>query len=401
VNESAIHSMPLNVGRDCGWSLPPLQQTVAFGVPLEDALPQAALRLSARRLAVVTTNSLTGPGGLAEALRNILGSKLHSFVAGIHSHTPRADVVRVIKALEGADGVVTLGGGSVCDSAKAARLCLANGITDAAGMDRLRSYDKAKGSEPDSTISPSLPFIAVATTLSAAEFTSGAGVTDERGPRKQVFVYPGLAPDIVILDPHVTRQTPPRLWFSTGMRALDHALETWCSTNPTPLSDAYSSYAARLLITSLQKVFDSPNDLQARLDCMKGAWLSILGPAAGVVKAGASHGMGHALGGTAGMPHGETSCVMLPHVLRYNASVNGDRQAVIAASVGNPTTPLADIVAGLILHLGLPTRIRDTGVSETVMAAVAEAALHDPLLASNPRPIKSLTEVRLLLEQAW
>jgi maleylacetate reductase len=185
------------------------------------------------------------------------------------------------------------------------------------------------------------------------------------------------------------------------MRALDHALETWCSTNPTPLSDAYSSYAARLLITSLQKVFDSPNDLQARLDCMKGAWLSILGPAAGVVKTGASHGMGHALGGTAGMPHGETSCVMLPHVLRYNASVNGDRQAVIAASVGNPTTPLADIVAGLILHLGLPTRIRDTGVSETVMAAVAEAALHDPLLASNPRPIKSLTEVRLLLEQAW
>lgn len=387
--------------RDCGWALPSTQQTVAFGVPLADALPEAALRLSARRLAVVTTNSLAGPGGLAETLRNILGSKLHSFVAGIHSHTPRADVARVIKALEGADGVVTLGGGSVCDSAKAARLCIANGITDAAGMDRIRSYDKAKGSEPDGTISPSLPFIAVATTLSAAEFTSGAGVTDERGPRKQVFVYPGLAPDIVILDPQVTRQTPPRLWFSTGIRALDHALETWCSTNPTPLSDAYSSYAAGLLITSLKKVFDSPNDLQARLECMKGAWLSILGLSAGVVKAGASHGMGHALGGTAGMPHGETSCVMLPHVLRYNASVNGDRQAVIAARVGNPTTPLADIVASLISHLGLPTRIRDTGVSETVMAAVAEAALHDPLLAHNPRPIISLTDVRLLLEQAW
>ena len=385
---------------DSGWSLPSTPQTVAFGVPIADALPEAALRLSAHRLAVVTTNSLAGSGGLAEVVRNILGQKFHSVVAGIHSHTPRADVVRVIKALEGADGVVTLGGGSVCDSAKAARLCLANGITDAVGMDRLRPYNKAKGSEPDTTISPSLPFIAVATTLSAAEFTSAAGVTDERGPRKQVFVYSGLAPDIVILDPQVTRQTPPKLWFSTGIRALDHALETWCSTNPTPLSDAHSSYAARLLISSLQKVFDSPNDIPARLDCMKGAWLSILGPASGV-KAGASHGIGHALGGTAGMPHGETSCVMLPHVLRYNASVNADRQAVIAASVGNATTPLADIVAGLISRLGLPTRIRDTGVSETVMAAVAEAALHDPLLASNPRPIKSLTDVRLLLEHAW
>src|SRR3981189_2356844 len=287
-----LHAMPMS---DSGWSLPSTPQTVAFGVPIADAMPEAAQRLSARRLAVVTPNSLAGAGGLGEDVRHILVPKFRPVVAGIHSHTPRADVVRVIKALEGADGVVTIGGGSVCDSAKAARLCLANGITDAVGMDRLRSYDKTKGSEPDSTISPSLPFIAVATTLSAAEFTSGAGVTDERGPRKQVFVYPGLAPDIVILDPQVTRHTPPRLWFSTGMRALDHALETWCSTNPTPLSDAYSSYAARLLITSLQKVFDSPNDLQARLDCMKGAWLSILGPAAGAIKAGPSHGMGPAL----------------------------------------------------------------------------------------------------------
>jgi maleylacetate reductase len=390
----------MRAGPDFGWSLPSIQQTVAFGVPIADALPEAAHRLSARHLAVVTTNSLAGSGGLAEVVRSILGPKFHSVVAGIHSHTPRADVVRVIKALQGADGIVTIGGGSVCDCAKAARLCLANRITDAVGIDNLRPYHTAKGSEPDSIVSPSLPFIAVATTLSAAEFTSAAGVTDERGPRKQVFVYPGLAPDIVILDPQVTTQTPPKLWFSTGIRALDHALETWCSTNPTPLSDAHSCHAARLLITSLQEVFDSPNDIHVRLNCMKGAWLSILGPASGV-KAGASHGIGHALGGTAGMPHGETSCVMLPHVLRYNASVNGDRQAIIASAVGSPTTPLADIVAALISRLGLPTRLRDAGVSEKVIAAVAEAAIHDPLLSSNPRPIKSLSEVMLLLEQAW
>jgi maleylacetate reductase len=387
------------MGHDSGWSQPSSQQTVAFGMPIADALPEAIRRLSARRLAVVTTNSLAGPGGLAEAVRNILGPKFHSIVAGIHSHTPRADVIRVIKALEGADGVVTIGGGSVCDSAKAARLCLANHISDAAGMDSLRPYNR-KGTEPDPTMPPSLPFIAVATTLSAAEFTSGAGVTDERGPRKQVYVYPRLGPDIVILDPQVTTQTPPRLWFSTGIRALDHAVETWCSTNPTPLSDAHSSYAARVLITSLPKVLESPSDIAARLDCMKGAWLSILGPASGV-KAGASHGMGHALGGTAGMPHGETSCVMLPHVLRYNAPVNGDRQAAIASAVGSPTTPLADIVAALVSRLGLPTRLRDAGVPEKVVAAVAEAALHDPLLASNPRPIESLSEVVLLLQQAW
>jgi len=390
--------------RNVGWSPPIPQHTVAFGIPIADALIDAVQRLSARRVAVVTTNSLAGPGGLAEFLRKILGSKFHSRVAGIRPHSPREGVIRVVKALEGADGVVTIGGGSVCDSVKAARLCLANGIADSAGMDRLKPHGQSEGGESDAMLLPTLPFIAVPTTLAAGEFTSGAGVTDERGPVKQVFIYPGLGPDIVILDPEMTRATPPRLWFSSGIRALDHAVETWCSTSTTPISDAYSLHAARLLVVSLRKVFDAPDDMQARLDCMKGAWLSIIGLASGTntsVKAGASHGLGHALGGTAGMPHGETSCVMLPHVLRYNASVNAERQAVIVASIGEVANPLADIVEGLVSHLGLPGRLRDAGISESVLAAVATAALNDPLMASNPRPIESITEIMQLLRQAW
>jgi maleylacetate reductase len=382
-----------------GWSTSSQQQTVAFGVPIAEAIVEAVRRLSMRRVAVVTTNSLSGPGGLAEAVVKVLGSKFQSIVSGIHPHTPREDVIRVAKALDGIDGVVTIGGGSVCDSVKAARLCLANGISDPVGMDRLRPYHN-RNSEPDETRSPTLPFIAVPTTLSAGEFSSAAGVTDERGPLKQVFVYPRLSPDIVILDPEMTTQTPNRLFFSTGLRAVDHAVETWCSINPTPLSDAYSLHAARLLITSLRRVLDVPADMEARLDCMKGAWLSILGAAAGV-KAGASHGMGHALGGTAGMPHGETSCVMLPHILRYNASVNGNRQAVIASAVGSPDMMLADIVSNLVAALGLPVRLRDAGVTESQIGDVATAAVHDPLLASNPRPISSLDVVLELLKQAW
>jgi maleylacetate reductase len=383
-----------------GWSISSQQQTVAFGVPMAEALVEAMRRLSMRRVVVVTTNSLSGPCGLAQAVVKVLGSKFQSIVSGIHPHTPREDVIRVAKALHGIDGVVTIGGGSVCDSVKAARLCLANGISDPLGIDRLRPYHRGGNSEPDETRSPTLPFIALPTTLSAGEFSSAAGVTDERGPLKQVFVYPRLSPDIVILDPEMTKQTPHRLFFSTGLRAVDHAVETWCSINPTPLSDAYSLYAARLLITSLRRVLDVPADMEARLACMKGAWLSILGPAAGV-KAGASHGMGHALGGTAGMPHGETSCVMLAHILRYNASVNANRQAVIASAVGSPDMMLADIVANLVAALGLPVRLRDAGVSESQIGAVAAAALHDPLLASNPRPISSLEVVLELLKQAW
>jgi maleylacetate reductase len=383
-----------------GWCTSSYRQTVAFGIPMADALSEALRRLPARKIALVTIDDLSGPRQLAEKVAEVLGDRLHSTISGSRPHSPRADVIRVAQSLQGVDGVVTIGGGSVCDTVKGARLCVANGITSTEGMDRLRPYHKAAGSEPENIRTPSLPFISIATTLSAGEYTSAAGVTDERGPVKQVFIYPGMAPDIVILDPEMTRSTPPSLFFSTGFRAVDHAIETWCSINPTPLSDAYSLHAARLLITSLLRVFDEPADMEARLSCLEGAWLSMLGPADGV-KAGGSHGLGHALGGTGGMSHGETSCVMLPHVLRYNMELNGDRQAVIAAAVGKPGTPLADIIAEVVAHLGLPGRLRDAGISEAVLGKVAEAALHDPMLATNPRPIRSLDVVEDLLRKAW
>jgi maleylacetate reductase len=384
-----------------GWLTTAMQQTVAYGIPLAEALPEAVRRFSARRVTLVTTNSLSKPGGLAEMARGILGSKLHSVIDGMRPHTPRSQVIRVAEGLKGADAVVTIGGGSVCDSVKAARLCVANNVLTAAEMDRFRTYKDNPGGEGDSTVPPTLPFIAVPTTLSAAEFTAGAGVTDERGPVKQVFLYPRLGADIVILDPAMTLQTPPRLFFSTGIRAVDHAVESWCAINSNPLSDAYSFFAARLLIPSLRKVFVAPDDLQSRLDCMKGSWLSILGAASGSLKSGASHGIGHALGGTGGMPHGETSCVMLAHVLRYNASTNSDRQAVLASALGEADTPLADIIEGLVSSLELPHRLRDAGISEASLDAIAEVALTDPLVGTNPRPIKTVKEIRRLLQQAW
>jgi maleylacetate reductase len=384
-----------------GWLTAAVQPTVAYGIPLAEALREAVERLSARSVAVVTTNSLSEPGGLAETARGILGSKFHSIIAGMRPHTPRSQVIRVAEGLKGADAVVTIGGGSVCDSVKAARLCLANGVLTTADMDRFRTYKNNPGGEGDLTVPPTLPFIAVPTTLSAAEFTSGAGVTDERGPVKQVFLYPRLGADIVILDPAMTRRTPPRLFFATGMRAVDHAVENWCSINGNPLSDAYSLFAARLLIPSLEKVFIAPDDMEARLDCMKGSWLSILGAASGSLKSGASHGIGHALGGTGGMPHGETSCVMLAHVLRYNASANADRQALMASALGKADTPLADIIERLVSSLELPHRLRDAGISEAALDTIAEVALQDPLVGTNPRPIKTVKEIRQLLQQAW
>ena len=219
-------------------------------------------------------------------------------------------------------------------------------------------------------------------------------------PRKEGYTHERLVPSHVVLDATMTQATPDRLWFSTAIRAIDHAVEAWCSVNPTPYSDAMSLHALRLLGPALQRLAKSSDDLDARLQCQIGAWLSIQGFVAGVAF-GASHGIGHALGGTAGMPHGETSCVMLPHVLRFNTSVNGARQASLSEAMGRPGIATAEVVSELVAALGMPTSLRDAGVVRDMLQKVADEAMHDMFIKTNPRPIDSTDQILELLEQAW
>jgi len=381
--------------RQPGRYTPPPRQTVSYGVPAAEALAGELERMGAARAVLVTNTSLARDGGLARQLEASLGARCVALVTGVRAHSPREDTLRIARTLtqERADVVVGFGGGSVTDAIKVATLCLANGIDDVAAFDRVRAP------APDAK-TPVVPYISLPTTLSAGEFTNYAGITDERGPRKELYWHGELAPDTVILDPAVTLATPPRLWFGTGIRAVDHAVETWCSVNATPLVEATALHALRLLPAALYGCQKDPDDLAARLEAMVGAWLSVQGVATGV-DLGASHGIGHVLGGTAGMPHGETSCVMLPHVLRYNFAINGERQQSLAAAMGAPDTPAADQIAALVAALGLPGRLRDAEVPRALLPRIAEEAMHDLWIPTNPRPITSPAQVLELLEAAW
>jgi maleylacetate reductase len=150
----------------------------------------------------------------------------------------------------------------------------------------------------------------------------------------------------------------------------------------------------------LPAVKSDPAGLEARLDCQIGAWMSMVGSQTGVSK-GASHGIGHVLGGTAGVPHGYTSCLMLPHVLRFNYSVNADKQARVSEALGRPGEPAADVVAELIAGLGLPTRLRDVEVNRDQLDLIAENSMHDRWIHTNPRKIEGPAVVRELLDAAW
>jgi len=372
-------------------------QQVWLGIQLSVALDVLLDEWGVARAMLVTNTSLSGSGRPAASVQGLLGRHCVGYVAGVGAHAPMEDVVRIVRATRDADAdlIVGLGGGSVCSAIKIARLALANGVNSVADLQAL-----ADAAQPDG---PLVRAIAIPTTLSAGEFTPFAGARDPATGQKRPFHYPGLAPDAVVMDAALVRGTPLPLWLATGIRALDHIVETWCSVDSSPLSDAAALHASRLLVPALEACARS-GERRASDDvlhsCQAAAWLAIQGVAAGVAQ-GASHGIGHELGGLAGMPHGITSCIMLPQVLRFNASVNLHRQDALAAYLEWPSGGLADGIAALVASLGLPGRLRDAGISKDVLPRVADAALHNAWVRTNPRVFDDAQAILGLLEQAW
>jgi maleylacetate reductase len=381
----------------------PAMESVIYGRPFAEALAQEVDRLEARAVFILASGTLARETDVIERARQMLGNRYAGVCAKIGAHTPRSDCVAAANTAReaGADLIVTIGGGSVTDAAKMVGLCLGNGIREAGELDRLRAVTEADGTvrRPE-VAAPALRSIAVPTTLSAGEYTASAGCTDTARHVKEMFGHPLVMPRVVILDPAATLHTPEWLFLSTGIRAVDHAVEDICSIQAQPYSEAASFEALRLLGRGLPAAKADPKSLEARLDCQIGAWLSMVGSQSGVSK-GASHGIGHVLGGTAQVPHGYTSCVMLPHVLRFNEPATAAPQARVAEALGHAGGKAADAVAGLIAGLGLPTRLRDVGVSEDQLDRIAELSMHDRWVHTNPRKIDGPSVVRRLLDAAW
>ena len=381
----------------------PPMDSVIYGKPFAETLAGEAQRLGANAVYLLAGRTLSRETDVLDQVRGALGNKLAGICTEMGAHTPRPDVVAAANAARaaGADLLATVGGGSVTDAAKMVGLCLGNDVTRPEQLDKLRVETRPDGSTHRPTVAPpSVRSIGVPVTLSAGEFTAFAGCTDTARQVKESFAHPLMVPRTVILDPAITLHTPQWLFLSTGIRAVDHAVEDICSVNSQPFSDGTSLHALRLLGRGLRATKADPASVEARLDCQIGAWLSIVGSQNNVQK-GASHAIGHVLGGTAGVPHGYTSCVMLPHVLRFNADVNADRQQWVSEALGHPDEPAADVVAALIAELGLPARLRDVGVKEDMLDRIAEGSMHDRWIHTNPRKIEGPSVVRELLDAAW
>jgi alcohol dehydrogenase class IV len=249
----------------------------------------------------------------------------------ISQHAPMAEIEDGVRIAKGADAIVSFGGGSPIDAAKLIALRLG-----------------------------AIPHVAVPTTLSVAELASGAGYTNEQGD-KAGMRDPRQMVSTVIYDAELTLTTPMELWLSTGIRALDHAVEGFLAEGEHPFNDVMALEAIRRLFDSLPRAKAAPDDVGVRTENQLAAWFSFTLPAASA--AGLSHTMGKQIGARHGIPHGVTSCLLLPHVMRYLAPRMPDRVVRL---------PSPDDVSDLIASLDLPQHIAAYGIGEPELRRAAE-----------------------------
>jgi len=367
-------------------------EEVHYGKPAAQSVAEVVKAHGAERVFLMVSGTLNRQTDEVEAVRRALGNKCVGTFDKMPAHSPRSAVIAAAaQAREArADMIVTLGGGSITDGAKAVQLCLANDITAVDGLDKLRNADVK---------APTVRQVSIPTTLSAGEFSGIAGVTNEATKVKELFRHPLTIPQAVILDPEVTRHTPMWLFLSTGIRAVDHCVEGVCSNESTEFTNASALHGLSMLARGLPKVKADPTDMRARLDCQIGSWLSMGGLAAGVPM-GASHGIGYVLGAVFDVPHGHTSCIMLPWVMRWNKSANADRQALIANAMGHPGKDAGDVLDDFIRGLGMPRSLGEVKIGKEHFDRIATQAMGTPWVPRNPRKIDGPAQVKEILELA-
>jgi maleylacetate reductase len=370
---------------------------VVFGRPAAAAVVEQMDRLGARRAFLMVSGTLNRETDEIEKIRNSLGARWAATFDAMPPHTPREAVIAAAEQARAAnaDLIVTVGGGSITDGAKAVQICLANDVRTVDDIDRVRGN---RGVAPPMT-APSVRQISVPTTIAGGEFSALAGVTNQRSKVKEMLRHDLVMPRAVILDPAVTLHTPEWLWLSTGIRAVDHCVEGLCSREAHPYADAQALKGLSMLAQALPRVKADPHDLDARMDCQIGTWLS-MGPLSSGVPMGASHGIGYVLGAEFGVPHGYTSCVMLPSVMRWNKRDNADRQAQVSAAMGKPGEDAGDVLDTFIRDLGLPRSLQDVRIGPEQFDRIAQQAMATPWVPRNPRKIDGPAQVREILVMA-
>lgn len=349
------------------------------------ALGEELDRRGLKRAIVVTGKSL-GASSLLAKVTGAAGARCAAVFKGAKQHVPRSvvdELQREIERVE-ADCLISFGGGSSIDACKVASHAF------------LAKREIIQ--------------IAIPTTLSAGEYTYAGGVTDEKTLVKSGVSDLRLQPRTVINDPELTLATPDWLWIATGMRALDHAIETIYAIRHHPLSDTLGSKAIALLVEHLPLSIKTSGAerLAHRGYCQFAAWFSIFGSMN--TRFGISHLLGHQIGPRWNVAHGVTSCITLPHAMRFMAEIAPERFGPIAEGFHVPFDPgnpragalaCAERTAQFIAQFDVRHTLKDAGVPRGEIGDIVSTVKHE--LDKSGVVDRSLTaaEIMGLLEAAY
>jgi alcohol dehydrogenase class IV len=376
---------------------------VIYGPGKLNAIGRELERRGLRRALVITGKSLAA-SPLIDRVKAALEGRMAGVFSGITQHVPSRTLAGAIEEAKRtqADCLIGFGGGSPIDAAKLVAMAIMSGDAAPRAIDFRRTETVMVG--------PVLPNFAIPTTLSAAEFTGGAGMTDEATRHKGGRFDERLTPLAVIMDPALTLQTPDWLWASTGIKALDHAVECAYSSRRQLVCDTLAARAIKVLRRHLLPSFKGPGYEQVahRGMCQLGAWMSIFGMIN--TRLGISHALGHQIGSRWNVPHGVTSCITVPHVMRFMAQAAPQRFEAIAEGFEvafDPAHPrraaieCAERAAQFIGELGVPTRLSEAGVPQSEIEEIIEpvlAEINGARTLENPVTAK---DMRALLEAAY
>ncbi len=294
------------------------------------------------------------------------------------------------------DVIITIGGGSVIDTAKGVNILLSEG------------GDLLKDHQGTYLLSrPLKPMVAIPTTAgTGSEVTFAAIIKDEEQKVKLSFISPFLAPNTAILDPELTLSLPKELTASTGMDALTHAIESIHSNMNEPISDAFALHSIKLIVTNLKKCIENGNNIEARGNMLIAS--TIAGFAFTNALVGVVHGISHACGGVCNVPHGVANSILLPHGMEYNIDYCPERYSLVASAMGidiqNKTPEEAsklaiNFIKEFTRDLGLPQKLSEVGVKEEDIPKIAETTMGDGSIYNNPREVIQ-EEVEEILKKA-
>jgi len=370
---------------------------VIFGTGMISDLPMEIPTLGKK--AVLVTDPGIIETGMVDQVKTLMGD----FLVGVFSDVPQDTGMEVVDKgaayakEKGADVVVSLGGGSVIDTAKGMCILITEGgsLRDYEGMQLLTR--------------PQCPHIVIPTTAgTGSEVSAGAVVLDQaQGQKILIFEYHNI-PRVAILDPRLTEKLPPGLTAATGMDAMTHAVESYVSQQRNPIADSAALHAVRLVKTYLPTAVENGSDMAARGQMQVAALLA--GWAFSNALLGLVHAMAHSLGAVCRLPHGLANGILLPHVMQYNIEEVPELLADIAHAMGVNTqgmdagqaaTSAVTEMRELVKQVGLPPGLGQAGVDEACLAECAELAMTDGSIVYNPRMVMESEEVLEVYRKAF